>query len=55
MLAEQGDTLTLFARDASRVDAPEGARVVEGDALDASALRSAVRDRTSSTPTSAVR
>lgn len=55
MLAEQGDTLTLFARDASRVDAPEGARVVEGDALDACALRSAVRDRTSSTPTSVVR
>ena len=30
MLAAQGDTLTLFARNAAKVDAPEGARVVEG-------------------------
>ena len=43
MLAAQGGTLTLFARDASKVDAPEGARVVEGDVLDASALRAAVQ------------
>ena len=43
MLADQGETLTLFARDASRVDAPEGARVVEGDVLDASALGSALQ------------
>ena len=42
MLAAQGETLTLFARDASKVDAPDGARVVEGDVLDASALRKAL-------------
>lgn len=43
MLADQGETLTLFARSASKVDAPEGARVVEGDVLDASALSSALQ------------
>ena len=43
MLAEQGDTLTLFARDASKVDAPDGARVVEGDVLDADALGKALQ------------
>lgn len=42
MLAEQGDTLTLFARSASKVDAPDGARVLEGDVLDADALRAAL-------------
>ena len=42
MLAAAGDTLTLYARSASRVDAPEGARVVEGDVLDADALDAAM-------------
>ena len=36
--ADHGDSLTLFARNASKVDAPDGARVVEGDVLDADAL-----------------
>lgn len=40
MLAEQGDTLTLFARNAAHVDAPDGARVVAGDVLDRDALAS---------------
>ena len=43
MLAEQGDTLTLFARNAAKVDAPEGARVIEGDVLDAAALGAALQ------------
>lgn len=43
MLAAQGDTLTLFARDASKVDALEGARVVEGDVLDADVLGKALQ------------
>lgn len=42
MLAEQGETLTLFARTASKVDAPEGARVIEGDVLDRDALAAAL-------------
>ncbi len=42
MLAEQGAELTLFARHAGRVDAPAGARVVEGDVLDAEALATAL-------------
>ena len=40
--ANDGDNLTLFARNASKVDAPDGARVVEGDVLDASALGAAL-------------
>ena len=43
MLAAQGDTLTLFARNAAKVDAPEGARVIEGDVLDAAALGAALQ------------
>ena len=43
MIAEQGDTLTLFARNAAKVDAPEGARVIEGDVLDAAALGAALQ------------
>ena len=43
MLAEQGDTLTLFARNAAKVGAPEGARVIEGDVLDAAALGAALQ------------
>lgn len=42
LLAAHGHELTLFARDASRVDAPAGARVIEGDVLDAEALARAV-------------
>lgn len=45
MIANQaghGDSLTLFARNASKVDAPDGARVVEGDVLDADALGAAL-------------
>lgn len=45
MIADQangGDSLTLFARNASKVDAPDGARVVEGDVLDADALGAAL-------------
>ena len=42
MLAAQVDTLTLFARNASKVDAPAGARVIEGDVLDAAALGAAL-------------
>ena len=40
--ADHGDSLTLFARNASKVDAPDGARVVEGDVLDADALGAAL-------------
>ena len=43
MLADQGDTLTLFARDASKIHAPAGARVIEGDVLDADALSAALQ------------
>ncbi|CAL8897128.1 NAD-dependent dehydratase [Kocuria varians] len=43
MLAAQGDTLTLLARTPKKVDAPEGARVVEGDVLDADALGSVMQ------------
>lgn len=42
MLAEQGHELTLFARQASRVNAPAGARVLEGDVLDPQALETAL-------------
>lgn len=42
-LAEQSGTLTLFARDASKADAPDGARVIEGDVLDATALGEALQ------------
>lgn len=41
--ANDGDNLTLFARNASKVDAPDGARVVEGDVLDADALGAALK------------
>ncbi|MDO4915556.1 SDR family oxidoreductase [Corynebacterium sp.] len=46
MIADQaghGDNLTLFARNASKVDAPDGARVVEGDVLDADTLGAALK------------
>lgn len=42
MLAEADAQLTLFARSASRVEAPEGAQVIEGDATDEAALTRAV-------------
>lgn len=42
MLAQQGETLTLFARNASKVEAPDGARVLEGDVLDSAALEGAL-------------
>jgi uncharacterized protein YbjT (DUF2867 family) len=44
MLADEDVELTLFLRDASSLaDAPEGARVVEGDVLDREQLDPAVR------------
>jgi putative NAD(P)-binding protein len=44
MLADEDVELTLFLRDASKLpDAPEGARVVEGDVLDREQLDPAVR------------
>lgn len=44
MLAEQGVSLTLFARNKARIaHVPEGATVIEGDVTDRSALAEAVR------------
>ncbi|MEV6895550.1 SDR family oxidoreductase [Kribbella sp. NPDC051137] len=44
MLAAQGATLTLFARNKHRIaNVPEGARVIEGSADDRAALAEAVR------------
>lgn len=43
LLAERGHELTLFARTPSRVEAPEGARVLGGDVLDSEALESALQ------------
>jgi uncharacterized protein YbjT (DUF2867 family) len=44
MLADEEVELTLFLRDASSLaDAPEGARLVEGDVLDREQLDPAVR------------
>ena len=44
MLADEDVELTLFLRDASKLaDAPETARVVEGDVLDREQLDAAVR------------
>ncbi|WP_347346728.1 SDR family oxidoreductase [Microbacterium sp.] len=44
LLAEADVELTLFARSARRIQhAPDGARVIEGDATDVTALRDAVR------------
>lgn len=44
MLAEQGQTLTLFARNKDRIGSiPEGARVIEGSADDRAVLAEAVR------------
>lgn len=45
MLANQGETLTLFARNAARIDAPEGARIIEGDVLDTTSLEAALKDQ----------
>lgn len=42
MLAEQGAELTLFARNTARVQAPAGARLIQGDVLDAQALEAAL-------------
>lgn len=42
MLAANGTILTLFARSAARVEAPVGARVIEGDVLDPQALDAAM-------------
>ena len=42
MLANQGETLTLFARNAARIDAPQGARIIEGDVLDTTSLEAAL-------------
>ena len=42
MLAAQGAGPTLFARDTSRIDAPDGTRVIEGDVLDPAALEAAL-------------
>ncbi|WP_025776869.1 SDR family oxidoreductase [Brevibacterium sp. VCM10] len=42
-LAEQGETLTLFARNADKVVAPDGARVIDGDVLDTTALDEALQ------------
>lgn len=41
--SDQEIALTLFARDRSRLRAPDGARVVEGDVLSGSALAEAVQ------------
>ncbi|WAL39398.1 SDR family oxidoreductase [Brevibacterium sp. BRM-1] len=43
MLAERGERLTLFARSASRVSAPVGATVIEGDVLDRAVLAQALQ------------
>ena len=44
MLADEDVELTLFLRDASKLsDAPETARVVEGDVLDGEQLDAALR------------
>lgn len=44
LLADQGETLTLFARDTSRIHAvPEGAAVIQGDVNDRVTLAQAVR------------
>lgn len=42
MIADTGARLTLFARHAARVAAPDAARVIEGDVLDAAALAAAI-------------
>ena len=42
MLDAAGAQLTLYARDASRVQAPAGARVVEADVKDEAALLSLI-------------
>lgn len=42
MLANQGETLALFARNAARIDAPQGARIIEGDVLDTTSLEAAL-------------
>ncbi|WP_336161970.1 NAD(P)H-binding protein [Amycolatopsis sp. VC5-11] len=44
MLADQGATLTLFARNKNRIsNVPDGATVIEGDVNDRAALTKAVR------------
>lgn len=42
MLADQGASLTLFARSANALDATPGVRVIEGDVLDNAALDAAL-------------